>query len=175
MGFFIQNIVAIVVGLVTSYISYHLLDAAEPVIIATIGFCGFIGGHLPHIQQPSQPSYRVLRMASWLTALLIPLANFLYRPIDLLPAWIVAFLLTTATWMIIDRISLLRDYTRSVVGIILLPLLITTCAYSALGNPVIIPAFLACSTSYIVFLLTEQYTKRNWLRTLKDPTQEVSS
>jgi len=175
MGFFIQNTVAILVGLVASYISYHLLNEAEAAVIVTIGFCGFIGAHLPHLQQPSRPSYRVLRIASWVMALLIPLANFLYRPIDLLPAWILACLLTTAAWMVIDRISLQRDYTHSVGGIILLPLLITACAYAALGDPIIIPAFLACSTSYIAFLLTEQYAERNWLRALKNPTQEISN
>ena len=171
MGFFIQNVVATAVGLLAGYISYLLLTEPELLIVAAIAFCGFLGGHLPHIQQPSQPAYRVLRLASWLMTLLIPLAYFLYRPTDLLPAWIVACLFTTATWMIIDRISLHRDYTRSVAGIILLPLLITACAYTVLGEQVIIPAFLACSTGYIAYLLIEQYLQRNWLRTLKKPVQ----
>lgn len=175
MGFFIQNVVATTLGFLAGYISYLLLTEPELVIVATIAFCGFIGGHLPHIQQPSQPAYRVLRLASWLMTLLIPLTYFLYRPTDLLLAWIVAFLFTTATWMIIDRISLHRDYTRSVAGIILLPLLITACAYVVLGEPVIIPAFLACSTGYITYLLIEQYTQRNWLRTLKKPAQGVEN
>lgn len=171
MGFFIQNAAATAVGFLAGYISYHLLAEPELVIVATIACCGFIGGHLPHIQQPSQPAYRVLRVASWLMTLLIPLAVFLYRPTDLLIAWVTAFLLTTGTWMIIDRISLQRDYTHSVAGIILLPLLITACAYAALGEPVIIPAFLACSSGYIICLLIEQYAQRNWLRTLKKPVQ----
>lgn len=173
MGFFIQNAAAAGVGLVAGFLSYYLLTEPELATVTVIAFCGFIGGHLPHIQQPSQPSYRILRLASWLMTLLIPLHIFLYRPIDLLPAWIVAFLFTTAAWLIIDRISLRRDYTRSAVGIILLPLLITSCVYLALGKPIIVPAFLACSTGYITYLLIEQYSKRNWLRILQGTDQGI--
>lgn len=173
MGFFIQNTAAVGVALVAGILSYYLLAEPEPITIATITFCGFIGGHLPHIQQPSQSSYGILRLASWLMTLLIPLHTFLYRPIDLLPAWIIAFLFTSGVWMIIDRISLQRDYTRSAAGIILLPLLVTACAYMALGKPLIIPAFLASSTGYIVYLLVEQYLKRNWLRTLRESDQSI--
>ncbi len=175
MGFFVQNVAAITVGFLAAYASHYLLSKPEPVFVAAIAFCGFIGGYLPHIQQPSQPAYRVVRFASWLMTLLIPLTIFLYRLADLLAAWIITCLFTTGIWIIIDRISLRRDYTRSAAGIILLPLLITACAYAALGKPIIIPAFLACSTGYIVYLLIEQYMQRNWLRTLKKPTRSTEN
>ncbi len=96
MGFLIQNMAATVVGLGAGFLSYQLTNAT-PVMVATIAACGYIGGHLPHIQQPSQPSYRIVRGASWLATLLVPLAIFLYRPTDLLPAWLVAFLFTSGS------------------------------------------------------------------------------
>ncbi|MEZ5537003.1 MAG: hypothetical protein R3F02_15445 [Thiolinea sp.] len=175
MGFLVQNTAATAVGLGAGFISYHLLNQSSLEMVATIAACGYLGGHLPHIQQPSQPSYRIIRAASWLATLLIPLSIFLYRPADLLPAWLVAFLFTSGLWMIIDRVSLQRDYTHSVAGIILLPLAMAGCAYLALGAGIIIPAFLAGSVGYIVYLLLDAQAKRNWLQTLKKPSGEIEN
>ncbi len=169
MGFLIQNTAATIVGLGAGFLSYQLTNAT-PVMVATITACGYIGVHLPHIQQPSQPSYRVVRGASWLATLLVPLAIFLYRPTDLLSAWLIAFLFTSGLWMIIDRVSLRRDYTRTVPGIVILPLATAGCAYLALDADVFIPAFLASSTGYITYLLIDQQNQRSWLQALTKPT-----
>lgn len=166
MGFLVQNTAAIAVGLGTGLISQQLLNEPTLATVATIATCGYLGVHLPHIQQPSQPSYRILRCASWLATLLIPMAIFLYRPTDLLPAWFIAFLFTGGVWMIIDRISLRRDYTRTAAGIVSLPLLTACCAYLGLGWTAFIPAFLASSSGYMTYLLIDQYTRRNWVETV---------
>lgn len=175
MGFLIQNAAAIAVGLGAGLLSNQLLDEPTPVVVATIAACGYLGVHLPHIQQPSQPSYQIIRGASWLATFLIPLTTFLYRPTDLLPAWLIAFLFTGGVWMIIDRVSLRRDYTRSATGIISLPLATAGCAYLALGGTVIIPAFLAAGTGYISYLLLDQHARRNWLQAIRKPSEEIES
>lgn len=175
MGFLLQNAVAVAVGLGGGLISHQLLNGPSLAIVLTIFTCGYLGVHLPHIQQPSQPSYRILRAASWLATLLIPIAIFLYRPTDLLPAWFIAFLFTGGVWMILDRVSLSRDYTRSVAGIILLPLMIACCAYLGLGPAVFMPAFLASSTGYMVYLLLEYYIQRSWIQAVNKTVEEVEN
>lgn len=154
-GFFLQNAVAVFVGLLASA-SYHFLSTnADLTILVTTGVCGFLGAHLPNIQQPTLPSYRLVRNTSWLASLLVPLALFFYRPTEFIPAWVLAMFFTHSFWIIVDRISLQRDFTRTLVGITLLPLMITACAYLALGKESSLPVFVACSLGYITFLLLE--------------------
>ena len=156
-GFFLQNTVAIGIGLLAGIIYYAFNTTDEITVLLTTGVCGFLGVHLPNIQQPTLPSYRLIRGASWLASLLVPLAIFFYRPTEFLPSWIVTLFFTHSFWIIIDRISLQRDVTRSIVGIVILPLMVTGCAYLALGQTALLPAFLACNAGYIVFLLLEHY------------------
>ena len=158
-GFFLQNAAAIGVSLLAG-ITYYALSTtyAIDVLLTTIA-CGFLGTHLPNIQQPTLLSYRLLRRASWLASFLVPLAMFFYRPTDFIPAWVLTLFFTHSFWIIIDRISLQRDFTRSITGIVILPLMLTGCAYLALGQEALLPVFLASSTGYILFLLLENHVQ----------------
>ena len=159
MGFFMHNTAAICVGIAAAGTTHYLNPELALIDLAAVGICGYLGGHLPKIQQPTLPAYRIIRFASWLATLFIPLALFSYRPTDLLLGWMTAFLFTSGMWMIIDRVSLRRDYTHSLMAIWLLPLGVTGCAYLGLGQTIVLPAFLACSAGYLIHLLLEQLTQ----------------
>ena len=156
-GFFLQNTIALGIGLLAGIAYYVFNTSGDMTILLTTAACGFLGVHLPNIQQPTLLSYRLIRAASWLASLLVPLAIFFYRPTDFIFAWVITLSFTHSFWIIIDRISLQRDFTRSTVGIVMLPLMVTGCAYLALGQIALLPVFLACSAGYIFFLLLEQY------------------
>lgn len=156
-GFFLQNTMAFGIGLLAG-ITYYAVNATDDItILMTTAACGFLGVHLPNIQQPTLLSYRLIRAASWLASLLVPLAIFFYRPTDFIFAWVITLFFTHSFWIIIDRISLQRDFTRSIIGIVSLPLMVTGCAYLALGQVALLPVFLACNAGYIFFLLQEHY------------------
>lgn len=156
-GFFLQNAVAIITGTLAGIIYYLLITPPDIAIILTTAACGFIGVHLPNIQQPTLLSYRLIRNLSWLASLLIPLALFFYRPIEFALAWVITMFFTHSFWIIIDRISLQRNFTRSIIGITILPLMVTGCAYLTLGAVATLPVFLACNAGYIIFLALEYY------------------
>lgn len=170
-GFFLQNAVAVAVGVLAGFIYYLFSSSAEQVILLTIIACGFLGVHLPNIQQPTLPSYRLIRGASWLVSLLVPMAIFFYRPTEFVLAWAITLLFTSGFWSIIDRISLQRDFTRSSTGIVLLPLMVTGCAYLALGQTAALPVFLACSSGYICLLTIEHLLQNR--QQLQTNTQNI--
>lgn len=157
MGFFMHNTAAFLVGMGAAGVTHYFYPELDLVNLVVIGGCGYLGGHLPKIQQPTLPAYRIIRFASWLATLLIPFALFSYRPTDLLMGWLIAFLFTSGMWMIIDRISLRRDYTHSLMAMLLLPLGVSGCAYLGLGKEVVLPVFLACSTGYLLHLVLEHF------------------
>ena len=160
MGFFLQNAIAMAVGAVAGALFQLVYSDTNQFTLLTIIACGFIGVHLPNIQQPTLLSYRLLRWSSWMGSLLIPAAIFFYRPTDFILAWIMTIIFTHGFWAIIDRISLQRDFTRSVSGIILFPLMVTGCVWLALGETATVPAFLACSFGYILFLFIEHHMQQ---------------
>ena len=162
MGFFIVNTLASALGLTAAAAAYYLLPSLDQTGIAIIGASGYLGCHLPKVQQPTLPSYRIIRLASWLAALMIPLTAFLYRPTDLILAWLMAAIFTTSMWIIIDRISLRRDYTHSLTAIWLLPLAITGYAYLAQGQMIVLPVFLASSAGYLGHLLLEHLLRQDF-------------
>lgn len=158
-GFFLQNTVAVIVGLSAGFVCHSVSPVTELPVLLAAAICGFLGVHLPNIQQPTLLSYRLIRGASWLISLLVPLVMFFYRPAEFIFAWIITILFTSCFWFIIDRVSLQRDFTRSLVGITILPLILTGCAYLALGQVALLPAFLASNAGYITFLLVENYVQ----------------
>lgn len=155
-GFQSQNAIALIMGIGAALTTYYLLPDINWITLAVISLGGYIGGHIPNIQQPSSPSYHIVRTMSALAAILIPGILYMYRPTDLLVAWIATYLLYHGAWWIIDRISLHRDYTHSITAIVTLPLAITACAYATVGQDAVLPVFIASSVSYIVQLLLEQ-------------------
>lgn len=169
MSFSSRNTTALLLGIVAGFVGYCLLSAAEWPVIAAIALSGYLGFHLPYIQQPSSPAYQRVRMISMLAALLLPLQIYAYRPTDLLLAWVATYLLFHGAWWIIDRVSLHRDYTRSVSAIIVLPMVVAGCAYSSLGAGAALAVFLASSASYILYLLIEQhYNEQNSSSIIQD-------
>jgi len=155
-GFWMHSTAALAVGAGAGLISYCVIPDTSWVLLAAIVGNAFLGGHLPGIQQPSSASYRVIRNSSALAALVFPVIFYLYRPTDILLAWLANYLLYYGIWWIIDRTSLYRDYTRSTLAIIFLPLGLTMITYSLLGQKSVLPVFLATSTSYVLHLLLEQ-------------------
>lgn len=151
-----QHTLAIGMGMGASLISYYLLPELDWVALTFIGLSGFVGVHLPDIQQPSSTSYWMVRLVSIIGAICIPLIMYMYRPSDLLIAWLATYLLFQGAWWIVDRISLYRDYTHSLTAIIGLPLIIALTAYISMDLMTAIAVFLASSTGYAVQLLTEQ-------------------
>ncbi len=156
MGATSQHTLAVGIGIGAVLISYYLLPNLDWVALVFIGLSGFVGVHLPNIQQPSSSSYWMVRLVSILAAICIPLILYMYRPSDLLIAWLATYLLFQGAWWIVDRISLYRDYTHSLIAIIGLPAFITLAAYISLDMLAVLPVFLASSIGYIVQLLTEQ-------------------
>lgn len=156
MGSKSQHILAVGIGVGASLISYYLLPDLDWVAWVFISFSGFVGVHLPNIQQPSSSSYWMVRLVSIVAAICIPLILYMYRPSDLLIAWLATYLLFQGAWWILDRISLYRDYTHSLSAIIGLPSFIALTAYISLDLQAVLPVFLATSLGYIVQLLTEQ-------------------
>ena len=154
-----QHVLAVGIGVGASLICYYLLPHLNWVALTFIGLSGFVGVHLPNIQQPSSLSYWVVRLVSILAAICIPILLYMYRPSDLLIAWLATYLLFQGAWWILDRISLYRDYTHSLSAIIGLPALIALMAYISLDSLAVLPVFLASSTGYAVQLLTEQRKK----------------
>ncbi len=161
-GFFMQNALASGIGLLAGIMYYALTTDYQISVLLTTTACGFLSVHLPGIQQPTLLSYRLICSASWLASVWIPLMLFFYRPTDFLIAWVCMVFFTHRFWFIVDRISLRRDFTRTIAGIVLLPLMLTAYACLALGQVALMPVFLASNTGYISFLLLEQYAyKRN--------------
>lgn len=156
MGSISQHALAVGIGVGAALISYYLLPDLDWVALAFIGISGFVGVHLPDIQQPTSSSYWMVRLVSIVAAVCIPLILYMYRPSDLLIAWLATYLLFQGAWWIVDRISLYRDYTHSLSAIIGLPTFIALTAYISLDTAAILPVFLASSTGYVVQLLTEQ-------------------
>ncbi|WP_298608674.1 hypothetical protein [uncultured Thiothrix sp.] len=159
MGLKSQHTLAVGIGIGATLISYYLVPELDWIELAFIGLSGFVGVHLPNIQQPSSSSYWMVRLVSIIAALCIPLIIYAYRPSDLLIAWLATYLLFQGAWWIVDRISLYRDYTHSLSAIIGLPAFITLAAYISLDLIAVLPVFLASSTGYVVQLLTEQRQK----------------
>ena len=159
MGSTSQHALAFGIGVGAALISYYLLPNLDWVALVFIGVSGFLGVHLPNIQQPSSSSYWMVRLVSILASIGIPFIVYMYRPSDLLIAWLATYLLFQGAWWIIDRISLYRDYTHSLSAIIGLPAVITLTAYISLDTVAVLPVFLASSTGYIVQLLTEQHQR----------------
>lgn len=159
MGSTSQHALAVGIGVGAAFISYYLLANLDWVALVFIGVSGFLGVHLPNIQQPSSSSYWMVRLVSILASIGIPFIVYMYRPSDLLIAWLATYLLFQGAWWIIDRISLYRDYTHSLSAIIGLPAVITLTAYISLDTVAVLPVFLASSTGYIVQLLTEQHQR----------------
>lgn len=159
MGVKSQHALAVGIGVGASLISYYLLPELDWVALTFIGLSGFVGVHLPDIQQPSSSSYWMVRLVSIIASIGIPLILYAYRPSDLLIAWLATYLLFQGAWWIIDRISLYRDYTHSLGAIIGLPVFIACAAYISLEAIVVLPVFLASSLGYVVQLLTEQRQK----------------
>lgn len=155
-GFWMHSIAALSVGVGAGLICYFLIPDTSWFLLAAVVINAFLGGHLPGIQQPSSASYQVIRNSSILAAIVFPVIFYLYRPTDILLAWLANYLLYYGGWWIIDRTSLYRDYTRSTMAIIFLPLALTTITYSLLGQTSVLPVFLATSTSYVLHLLLEQ-------------------
>lgn len=156
MGSKSQHILAVGIGVGASLINYYLLPSLDWVALTFIGLSGFVGVHLPDIQQPSSSSYWMVRLVSMLAAICIPLILYMYRPSDLLIAWLATYLLFQGSWWLLDRVSLYRDYTHSLSAIIGLPIFVALTAYISLDLLAVLPVFLACSAGYIVQLLTEQ-------------------
>lgn len=151
-----QNFIALVMGFGAALISHYLLDDLHWLTLVFITLSGYVGGHLPHIQQPSSKSYQVVRAMSAVAAVCLPVIMYLYRPTDLLLAWFATYLLYQGGWRLLDRVSLYRDYTHTLAGIIVLPMIITGIAFSAIGDEAVVPVFMATSLAYIVELLLEQ-------------------
>lgn len=156
MGSKSQHFLAVCMGVGASLISYYLLPELDWVALTFIGLSGFVGVHLPDIQQPSSSAYWMVRLVSIVAAICIPFIMYMYRPSDLVIAWLATYLLFQGAWWIIDRISLYRDYTHSLIAIIGLPIFIALTAYISLDLTAAISVFLASSTGYVVHLLTEQ-------------------
>ena len=159
MGVKSQHALAVGIGVGASLISYYLLPELDWVALTFIGLSGFVGVHLPDIQQPSSSSYWMVRLVSIIASIGIPLILYAYRPSDLLIAWLATYLLFQGAWWIVDRISLYRDYTHSLGAIIGLPVSIACAAYVSLEAIAVLPVFLASSVGYVVQLLTEQRQK----------------
>ncbi|MGB0847432.1 MAG: hypothetical protein ACPGSM_11950 [Thiolinea sp.] len=171
-GFFWQNTIATGLSLLAGISYYFLYPDSDQIILVTVAACAFLGVHLPNIQQPTHPSYRLIRGASWIGSFLVPMGIFFYRPTDFILAWIIAILFINSFWIIIDRISLQRDYTRSPVGIVFLPLIVAGSAYLALGESVLLPVFIATNCGYISFLILESLISE---KLIKQKTHSATS
>ncbi|HPY39545.1 MAG TPA: hypothetical protein PLM98_03410 [Thiolinea sp.] len=164
MGSKSQQILAVGMGMGASLASHYLLPDLNWIALTFIALSGFVGVHLPDIQQPSSSSYWMVRLVSIIAAIGIPLLIYMYRPSDLLIAWLATYLLFQGAWWLLDRVSLYRDYTHSLSALIGLPALTALAAYISLDVNAVLPVFLASSTGYAVQLLTEQ-RKRTELET----------
>lgn len=157
LGFKIHNLAALLVGIAAGMISNYLLPELDWLAIAAIIYSGYLGGHLPAIQNPTSESYQIIRASTAVAAFVTPIAVYFYRPTDVLLGWLAAYLLFHGVWWMLDRISLYRDYTRYMLAIVVLPLLVGLIGYLTLGVNTVIPIFLATSAGYIIHLLLEQY------------------
>lgn len=157
VSFKVHNLAAILVGGTAGIISNYFLPELDWLTLAAIIFSGYLGGHLPAIQNPSCESYQVIRASSAVAAFVTPIAVYFYRPTDIVLGWFAAYLLFHGAWWLLDRISLYRDYTRYMIAIVILPLLVGVIGYLTFGANTVVPIFLATSIGYIVHLLLEQY------------------
>ncbi|HPQ94099.1 MAG: hypothetical protein KDI44_00790 [Thiothrix sp.] len=158
-AFLAQNILALAVGGGAGAAVYAIMPEQSWMMDALTACGGFLGVHLPAIQQPSSTSYKIIRLSSWLAGLSIPFLFFFYRPTDLMLSLLAMYLLIIGLWWIIDRISLIRDFTQSLPAIVGLPVAITGYAYLLMGPDMILPVFLACGLGYVVQLLVENHAE----------------
>ncbi|HPE59679.1 MAG: hypothetical protein KDI15_05070 [Thiothrix sp.] len=158
-SFLAQNTLALAVGGGAGAATYAFMPEQGWMMSALAAYSGFLGVHLPCIQQPSSTSYKIIRTTSWLAGLGIPFLFFFYRLTDLLVSLLAVYLLIIGLWWIIDRISLVRDFTQSLPAIVGLPVTVTGYAYLLTGPDMILPVFLACSLGYVIQLLVENHAE----------------
>lgn len=128
-------------------------------ILLAVFLSGYIGGNLPDIDCRQSAAYRIIKVCSWIIALLIPVTQFVYRPTDLLLALLTSYMLMSALWWLLDRSVMHRSQTHSLVSAVCLSLMIAFLAYLLTDSQVILPAFLTSCAAYILHLYLDDSEK----------------